>query len=72
MQTPALIFLSSTVIDGPSDVADQSNTPYLDGETLCCADLTIRRRKDAYAILFSPDSSLNADAALRNTYIHQH
>src|ERR1700686_2129187 len=69
MQTSASIFLSSAGIDGSLDVADQSDTPSLEVETLCDKDLTERRRESAWAIAFSPDvqlpaASVNNDRAM--------
>jgi hypothetical protein len=58
MQMSASIFLSSAGIDGSFDVADQSDTPSLEMETLCDTGLTTRRREGACAIAFSPDVQL--------------
>jgi|ERR1017187_1274859 hypothetical protein len=60
MQTSAWIFLSSAGIDGSFDVADQSDTPSLEMETLCDTDLSTRRREGTWAIAFSPDFQLPA------------
>jgi hypothetical protein len=55
MQTSAAIFLSRAGIDGSFDVADQSDTPSLEIETLCDTDLITRRREGACTIAFSPN-----------------
>jgi len=55
MQTSVSIFLLSADIDGSFDVADQSDTPSSEMETLCDTALATRRREGACAIAFSPD-----------------